>query len=165
MTRMFVPAIHSGTITSILGMTLKISRRTVKLLKCWGFFEVCEFFLCPVDTFCFLLWTFSLAIRGGSRRRDKHDMIEICIIKVHLRGVSKRCLQNMYPTGPSRLNWQCYLLYIRLWVETMWILAHAGSFFFVFFYHVSMWKFLDALFDHKCFETFEVTLGYKHKQW
>lgn len=100
LTRMLVPATHSGTISSILGMTLKISHRTMKkLLKCSGFFEVvrCEFLLlfffllfflpcqCVTQSFCYL-WTFSPAIRGESSHRHKHNMTEICIIKVHLMG-------------------------------------------------------------------------------
>lgn len=84
---MFVPAIHSGTISSILGMTLKISHRTVKkLLKCWGVLWSlrCKFFFsyslalpCQwvTQSFCYL-WTFSLAMRGWCRRRHKHDNYE-----------------------------------------------------------------------------------------
>lgn len=95
LTRMLVPATHSGTISSILGMTLKISHRTMKkLLKCSGFFEVlrCEFLFffplpcqCVTQSFC-NLWTFSPAIRGERSHRRKRNMTEICIVKVHPRG-------------------------------------------------------------------------------
>lgn len=116
---MFVPAIHSGTISSILGMTLKISHRTVKkLLKCWGvlwslrykFFFFLTFSLYLVNelhkvsaTFEHLAWQWE----DGAGAGINMTTMKICIIKVHLRSVSN-CLQCTYPTGPFTLNCQGY---------------------------------------------------------
>lgn len=110
---------HGGTISSILGMTLKISHWTMKkLLKCWGFFEVWDvkvffFFLPPCQyvrqSLCYL-WTFSVAIRGEGSHRHEHYMMEICIIKVHLTAVSNWCTHS---TGPFTQTCQCCFQSLR----------------------------------------------------